>query len=345
MGTSSESVALERAQPVALSETAASAVAAMGKASIEAAYIVARNNPRNWLDVRSRILEACQRPTFAEKARYAKPVGREKDADGNWVDKKVPGFSIRFAEEMARSMENVSIGTYVLFDDAERRIVRVMAVDLQANVPRHIDIIIRKEVERSSLKPGQTALGERLNSNGKKVYLVEATEDDLLVKQSALVAKAERQLVLKFTPADILEDAEEACLDTVRTQDKKDPTRSYKRICDAFYKLGIEASQIEELIGHDVASIRSTELDLLRTIGTAIAEGDATWDDALAAFGKAAKGKTESDASDPPSKGVAALKERLGAATPKKAAPKKEQTDEEIRAEERAMLDREARGQ
>ena len=48
-----------------------------------------------------------------------------------------------------------------------------------------------------------------MNSYGDTVYLVEATEDDLLTKQAAHVSKVIRTAALRLLPSDILEEAME----------------------------------------------------------------------------------------------------------------------------------------
>ena len=48
-------------------ETAASSVAAQATAQIQARYVVALRRPRDWDDVRVRILKECRRPSFADR--------------------------------------------------------------------------------------------------------------------------------------------------------------------------------------------------------------------------------------------------------------------------------------
>src|SRR5688572_11197600 len=178
-------------------ETASAAVAAQVDAQIRARYALAVRNPRDMDTVRNKVLKACARPRFAETARYALPRG----------GKKIEGPSIRFAEEAARALGNVSIDSAVVHDDGERRIIRVTVTDVEANLPLSHDVVVEKYVERNQLKPGQEALSSRVNSAGRVVYRVTAGEDDLLVKQAALTSKAVRTLVLRILPGDILEEA------------------------------------------------------------------------------------------------------------------------------------------
>lgn len=284
-----------------LVETASVAVAAQARASVEARYLVALRNPRSMDTVRVRILAACKRPKFAEAARYTKPVG----------GKSIVGPSIRFAEEAVRALGNVYVESMVLFDDDKRRMVRVTGTDLEANLSYHQDLLIEKMVERSSVRDGQVVVSSRLNTKGKKVYLIEATDDDLLVKQAAMTSKAVRTIVLRLLPGDILDEAMEQVEATVRAEDANDPASARKRLCDAFYDLGVEPKDLEDYLGHDLPQTTPAELTLLRTIYTALKDGEATWADVLDTKGKTPQFKRAD-------RGTGALKETLGGS---KAAP------------------------
>jgi len=259
-----------------LAETASTAVAAQARASVEARYLVALKNPRTWDTVRVKILAACKRPGFAETARYAKPVGRAT----------VTGPSIRFAEEAVRAMGNVYIESMVIFDDAERRIVRITGTDLEANLTYHQDLLVLKTVERSTVREGQVVVGRRQNSKNQTVYIVEATEDDLLVKQAAMTSKAVRTIGLRLLPGDILEEAMAEVADTLTREDAKDPTTARKRLCDLFYALGVAPDDLEDYLGHKLEQTTPAELNLLRTIYQALKDGEANWAEVLETKGK-----------------------------------------------------------
>jgi hypothetical protein len=94
----------------------------------------------------------------------------------------------------------------MIYDDATKRIVRMAITDLEANVTHFKDIVLEKTVERKD-KKGRAVLSQRMNSYGDVVYLVEATEDELLTKEAAITSKIERMLTLKILPADIQEEA------------------------------------------------------------------------------------------------------------------------------------------
>jgi hypothetical protein len=247
-------------------ETAGSAIAAQQQAAVQARYIMAVKRPRDMMQVRQRVLMECSRKGFAEAARYEKPLGGSR----------VSGFSIRFAEAAARCMTNVLCETRVTWDDNERRIINVSVTDLESNVCYPVDVILDKTVERANAT-GRTVLYERLNTSGKKVYVVVATEDELLVKQNSAVSKAMRNAILRLVPGDILDEAEEHLANTLHREDGKDPQAALKGIADGFLRLGISVAQLSDYLGHPVDSSTPDELATLKAIGTAIKEKETTW--------------------------------------------------------------------
>lgn len=248
-------------------ETSAVAVAETARALVQARYVIAYQRPRNIDDVRAKVLRSCERTRFAEAALYSKPVG----------GKKIEGLSVRFAEEAVRAMGNVSIDAMTVLDTDQLRIVRVTVADLEANVPYSQDVTVQKTVERSSLKDGQTALSTRLNTSGRMVYIVAATDDDLANKQAALVSKAFRNLALRLLPADIQEEATDKIYATLNANAARDPDAERKKLMDAFASLNVQPSALAELLGHDLGQCSPAEIVELRLVYQTIRDGETSW--------------------------------------------------------------------
>lgn len=248
-------------------ETSSSAVAAQAKALVEARFLVAINRPRNWDGVRVRLLQACKRPGFAETAMYQKPVGREK----------ITGPSIRFVEEALRACTNVLAESTVVYDDDEKRIIRVTVTDLEANLSYPQDVVIAKTIERKQPQKGAEIIRARANSKGETVYIIRATDDDMITKQAALVSKAIRTCGLRCLPSDIVEEAVAQVQETIRTGDSKDPTAARKRVADLFYAQGVMPEDLEKFLGHPLGQTTPAELGQLRLMHQALKEGEATW--------------------------------------------------------------------
>ena len=266
------------AQSLAIqAETASMAVAAQAKAAVEARYILALKKPREWEDVRVRLEKECKRPGFAEVARYRKPIG-----------KGIEGPSIRFAEAALRCMTNVYPETSVIYESDDKRIVQVSVTDLESNLTYSSQVVIAKTVERRQEKDGQRTIGQRTNSNGQTVYIIEATEDDLLNKQNALVSKALRTNALRLLPGDILD----ACMDlvqgTLRDKAAKDPDAEKRKLIDAFAGIGVGPTDLTAYLGHSLERIQPAEIVELRSVYTAIRDGDARWEEVMEVRGAAA---------------------------------------------------------
>jgi len=249
-------------------ELAASASAAQAKAEIECAYVMAVRRPRKMEDVRDRVLASCRRPVFAESATYSKPV----------AGKPITGPSIRFVEMALQALGNVRTATTVVYEDDQIRKVHVSMTDLENNNAYGLDCTLQKAVERKQPKKGQKVLGERLNSYGEKVYLVEATEDDMVTKQNAAVSKLIRTCGLRLIPQDIVEEGQDMAKKT-RESNQGDPDAAKKRVLDGFSFLGIRPSDVEKILGKKLEQALPADIDKLRTIYTAIKEGEATLTD------------------------------------------------------------------
>lgn len=319
----------------AVVETASATLAARERASVEARYLVAMQRPRDFDTARLRILKACRRPRFAEAARYAKPIGREK----------VHGLSIRFAEEIRVLWGNLDVTAYLVFDDEKRRIYRVIGTDLETNAADSVDVMVEKHVERRFAKQGQEVIAQRLNSNGQVVYIIAATEDEVHVKANNMVAKARRNVILTLIPADIKEEAEDECIKTVATRDAKDPEAARKAILDSFFQLGVMPQQVSELLAKPLEQINPAELTLLRTIYTAMKEGETTWAEAVETFGPGGKAPMNggNGGGIKPKSGVDALKQRVQKQEPAPQAPTTrepgEEADDDLTDQDIAQLD------
>lgn len=251
---------------VRVAETSSIALAEQAKAAVQARYIMAMQRPRDLQVARQKLLADCKRPRFAETAIYNKPVG-----DG------VEGPSIRMAEAAARALGNIFAEVSAIYDDAQKRIVRVSATDLEANVTYPKDVTIEKTIERSRQMPGRKILGTRKNSKGYDVFIIEATSEEILDKENALCSKALRTCLLRIVPGDILEEAIEQCYATRNGEISADPAAARKRMVDAFNSYNISAAQLAEYFGHSVDSVTNEEMAGAKSLLAALKDKETTW--------------------------------------------------------------------
>ncbi len=136
---------------------------------------------------------------------------------------------------------------------------------------------VQKTVERRQLKQGMEVIGSRENSQGQLVYLVRATDDDLLNKQNALVSKAMRTGILRVLPSDIREEAISAARHTMDNRDAADPDAARKKLASAFAALGVAPGELKKYLGHDLATCSPAEMTDLRAVYTSLKDGEASW--------------------------------------------------------------------
>ena len=262
-------------------ETGTAALAAAAEAEVRAEYAIAKMDPREFDDVRVRLLQECRRPVFAEVARYNKPIGQG-----------VRGFSVHFARAAARCMGWIKVSPRVVWDDPYKRISRVTVTDVERGVTHSRDVVVEKTVERSRLRDGQVALSTRTNSKGQPTFTVAATEEEMLGKQFNWESRAIRNCIMAHIPGDLQDEAQMVIEDTKRSAAKEDPEGTRKRVADGFAGLGIMPAGLKAYLGHDLASCTPAELTQLREVWNTLKQGEATWQDFMEAkHGQAENGE------------------------------------------------------
>lgn len=249
-------------------DPAAVAAAESAKQRIQAAYVMAYRAPRSVEQSRVNILEHCKRPGFAEKVEYSKPVGKSR----------VNGPSIRLIELALREFKNVLIDTQIVYEDDCVRRKKVYVTDMETNTSFNEEIQINKTVERKS-RADREVLGQRTNTSGETVYIVKATDDELLIKEAAMTSKAIRNQGRRLLPDDILEEALEIARDTIRNKDARDPDAAKRKILDAFASIGVKPDDLAKYLKHSVDQLVPAEVQDLRGIFQAIKDGESKWTD------------------------------------------------------------------
>lgn len=273
-------------------DPAAIASAENARAMIESAYIMAHNNPRNYDEARYRILKACQRPAFAERVEYAKPIGKNN---------LLRGPSIRFAELCIREWGNIDCQNCVIYEDDKVRRIRITITDLESNARLSKDIQISKVVERKS-SAGREVVGQRTNSYNETVYIVKATDDELQTKTDALVSKAIRNEGLRLIPQDIIDEGILVARQTIANGRGEDPDMTRKKLMVAFQSIGITPDEIARYVGHSTDALLDREIEDLRLIYQSVKNGETRWSEFVG-------GKTSEEETDSASKAKAKLNE------------------------------------
>lgn len=254
------------------SSAGALALAEQAKAEALARYQIALARPRDMDVVRQRLLQECRRVSLAEDAEYEIPRGGSK----------VRGPSIRLAEAVQRALGNIRATTQVVHETADARTVRVVVEDVEANSSHSGEIVVRLTQERRSLRKGQEAIGTRVASDGRTVYLVEVSEAEQYQAQQSGVSRLLRTLILRHAPAGLVSEALDVCRQTLRAQDTAAPEQQRQRLADAFASIGVGADHLSEYLGHPLAQCSPAQMERLRGVYAAIRDGSTTWSDVTA---------------------------------------------------------------
>lgn len=295
-------VAVQNSPAPASVDPAAVAAAEEAKALVQAAYTMALHRPRNYMQSRQRILDACKRPAFAATVEYSKPMGREY----------VRGPSIRFAELAVQQWGNIRVDTSTTFENDEFRKIRVQVLDLETNTCFGKVITVNKTVERAKGE-GREVLRTRTNTKGKEVYIVRATEDELATKEAAAISKVVRNEGLRLIPQDIIDEALDVARDA-RNGDVADPQERIRKVCDAFAVVRVTPEDLSRYLGCPVDKASPAQINELQTVYTAIKSGEAKWSDYV-------RSDDDNSAAAATTDTAAKLKERLADAKQSDAPP------------------------
>lgn len=236
---------------------------AQAKHEIQTAIVVAQKFPRNEDKIFQQFVHgSCKRLGLALVAQYYFKRGKRKDDSGNYVDNIIQGPTVKFARELTRIWRNVRYGSIPIGESEESRQILSYAWDLETNVWIQQGDLFEKTVEK---KDGYHAADER-----------ELRE---LTNRRASIGI--RNCLLQIVPPDFIDDGIAQTQDTIKLSmsDKNSPQFQdvKKRIIGGFSALNVPIEELEQYIGHALASCDPKELETLRGIWTAIKDGHTTW--------------------------------------------------------------------
>lgn len=233
-------------------EVAAGEVAAAATQEIQGAIVMAKKFPRNEEQAFARLMQSCERYTFADRAEYEFPRGGST----------VRGPSVYLMREAARIWGNIRHGFAILTEDEDRVTGRGFAWDIESNAAAAQDFLVRKLIQRKSkgvtewVRPDERDLRELVNNIG---------------------ARAVRNCIRQILPDDLVEDATAKARSTIEAGVRENPDAAKKALIEGFRKLGVMPAMLDEYLGHPLAQTSPEELARLRGVWKAIRDGQATW--------------------------------------------------------------------
>lgn len=155
---------------------------------VQAAVVMAKRFPRDWVDVESKLIMSCKRPKLAEIAVYEYPRGGTK----------VTGPSIRLAEAAAQAMGNIDFGWTEIQRLEDESICTAYAWDIENN--------IRRTTTFSVPHYRDTRQGKKRLSDDRDIYEMCANQ----------ASRRMRGCILQVVPGDLVDLAISECEKTLK---------------------------------------------------------------------------------------------------------------------------------
>lgn len=207
--------------------------------------ILAKQFPRDEVLAFTKVMQACQRHDFAEKATYSYPRSGAT----------ISGPSIRLAEEIARCWGNIDFGIKELSQKDGESEMMAYAWDLETNT---------RSSQNFAVKHVRDA-----NGSVKKL----TTQRDIYENNANNAGRRLRARILAIIPPDLVNAAVEECKRTLAGKNDVPLIDRAKNMLMAFSKVGVKKSLIEKRLGHPIEDITGEEIAEYKGILNSIKEG------------------------------------------------------------------------
>lgn len=215
-------------------------------AEAQGKLVIAKRFPRDEVQAYAKAMEACQRPTMAEKAFYSFPRGSQT----------VEGPTIRFAEELARCWGNIDYGIKELSQDDGKSEMQAYAWDLETNA----------QSVQNFTNPHQR------ENKGKMVTLT--SQRDIYENNANMATRRLRSRILAILPSWFVEDCIAECKKTLAGQNETPLVDRVKKMVVQFAKLGVTQEQIETRLKKKIDTMNADDFVEYIGIYNAIKQGE-----------------------------------------------------------------------
>lgn len=215
-------------------------------AEAQGKLVIAKRFPRDEVSAYAKAIEACQRPTMAEKAFYSFPRGSQT----------VEGPTIRFAEELARCWGNIDYGIKELSQDDGKSEMQAYAWDLETNAQsvQNFTNLHQREV-------------------GKKMQKLTSLRD-IYENNANMATRRLRSRILAILPGWFVEDCIAECKKTLAGQNDVPLIDRVKKMVLAFGKIGVTKEQIETRLKRKIETMNADDFVEYIGIYNAIKQGE-----------------------------------------------------------------------
>lgn len=221
-------------------------------AEAQGKLVIAKRFPRDEVAAYAKAMEACQRPTMAEKAFYSFPRGGQT----------VEGPTIRFAEELARCWGNIDYGIKELSQDDGKSEMQAYAWDLETNA-QSVQNFTNPHKREKTDRQTKTVVMEELTSQ-RDIYELNAN----------MATRRLRSRILAILPAWFVEDAISECKKTLAGNNDIPLIDRVKKMVVQFAKLGVTQEQIERRLKRKIDTMTADDFAQYVGIYNAIKGGE-----------------------------------------------------------------------
>lgn len=215
-------------------------------AEAQGKLVIAKRFPRDEVQAYAKAMEACQRPTMAEKAFYSFPRGGQT----------VEGPTIRFAEELARCWGNIDYGIKELSQDEGKSEMQAYAWDLETNA----------QSIQNFTNPHQREVGKKMQTL--------TSLRDIYENNANMATRRLRSRILAILPSWFVEDAIAECRKTLAGQNDLPLVDRVKKMVVQFAKLGVTQEQIEGRLKKKIDTMNADDFVEYVGIYNAIKNGE-----------------------------------------------------------------------
>ena len=230
-------------------------------AEAQGKLVIAKRFPRDEVQAYAKAIEACRRPSMAEKAFYSFPRGGQT----------VEGPTIRFAEELARCWGNIDYGIKELSQDDGKSEMQAYAWDLETNAQSVQNFTNPHQREKTDRKT-RTVVMENLTS-----------QRDIYENNANMATRRLRARILAILPSWFVEDAVAECKRTIAGKNDTPLIDRVKKMVVAFSAFGVTQEQIERRLKRKTDTMTAEDFVEYTGIYNAIKQGESKISDWFAA--------------------------------------------------------------
>ncbi len=214
-------------------------------AEIQGAIISAKQFPRDQHVAYQRIINACKRPSLAQKAMYSYPRGGQT----------VRGPSIRLAEVILQNWGNMACGVNELSNKNGESVMQAFAWDLETNT-----------------RDTKTFTVPHIRKTRRETKKLDDPRDiyELVANQGS---RRKRACILSVIPADVIEEAVAQCDQTIKDGLQGNMEDRVRLMLKAFEGLGVTKELIEKRLEHGLETMNPDEFVELQGIYSSVKDG------------------------------------------------------------------------